>query len=162
MTQNQAQNRIRNQIIGKIPGKSQNIVEIAKRLGASGEISVPARLWGYGEIRYDEEKCIGCGKCEGNCSKSAIKFIQEFDLKKIFEKDFEREILQNRGESKKKRILNLIKDIAVKTPKDPVWVPELVEGYGRVVIDRDKCIGCGNCERNCSGDALHVEKILGL
>ena len=139
-----------------IPRKSQKIIELAKKLGAKGAVRVPERLWGYGKIEYSEEDCIGCGKCEDNCSEDAIRFERTFDLKKVFEKDV------STNESKKNRIMYLITTLAVKKPKNSVLVPELVHGYGTVIIDKDKCIGCGNCERNCSGNALHVKKVLNV
>lgn len=133
-------------------GKSQEIIEIAKKLGAKGEIGTPEKLWGYGKVECDESGCIGCGKCEDNCAKGAIRFERIFDLKNAFKKN-----IPSEG-SKKDKIMYLISSLSLKTPKNPVQVPELVPGYGRIVIDETKCIGCGNCERNCSGGVLHVKK----
>ncbi|MBU0567752.1 4Fe-4S binding protein [bacterium] len=135
--------------------KKQDIFrEIAANLGIKGEITVPEGLWGYGQITYDEAKCIGCGLCEENCPEEATKFERVFDLVEVFKK----EIPPN--ELKKNVILNLIKELALKEPEKPIEIPDLVLGYGRVVIDKEKCIGCGNCERYCSGNALKVERLI--
>jgi NAD-dependent dihydropyrimidine dehydrogenase PreA subunit len=133
--------------------KSELLLEIAKNLGVKGRINIPEGLWGYGKIRYDESKCIGCSKCEENCSEGAITFERTFDLPKVFKRKYEDGL-------KKNRILNLIKSLACKPPRSPISVPELVEGYGNLKIDEEKCIGCGNCERYCTGEALKVEKTL--
>ena len=133
--------------------KSELLLEMAKNIGVKGRIIIPDGLWGYGKIVYDEARCIGCGKCEKNCSEKAIAFERIFDLPKIFEKE-------TKDELKKNRILNLIKNLAIQTPKNPIFVPDLVEGYGSVKIDKERCIGCGNCERYCTGEALKVEKVL--
>jgi NAD-dependent dihydropyrimidine dehydrogenase PreA subunit len=134
--------------------KSEMLLEIAKNLGLKESIRVEGDLWGYGKIKYDDQKCIGCGKCEENCTEEAIKFHKVFDLPNLLK----REIPQNN--LKKNTILNLIKKLALKEPEREIPVPELVMGYGKVVIEEDKCIGCGNCERNCTGEALKVEKVL--
>ncbi|MDI6785686.1 MAG: 4Fe-4S binding protein [bacterium] len=134
--------------------KSELLVEVAKNIGIKGTINVPDGLWGYGKIKYDEGKCIGCSKCEVNCSEGAISFERIFDLPKIYEAE------KSDGSLKKDRIVALIKSLTLKKPKNPINVPELVEGYGNVKIDLDKCIGCGNCQRYCTGKALKVEKIL--
>lgn len=131
--------------------KREIFKEIAANLGIKGEIEVPEGLWGYGKITYDEAKCIGCGLCEENCPEEATKFERVFDLKEVFAK----EIPAN--ELKKNVILNLIKELALKEPENPIETPDLVFGYGKVIIDEEKCIGCGNCERYCSGQALKVK-----
>jgi NAD-dependent dihydropyrimidine dehydrogenase PreA subunit len=133
--------------------KSELLLEIAKNLGVKGRINIPEGLWGYGKISYDETKCIGCGKCEDNCSEEAIVFERIFDLPRLFK-------TKSGEELKKNRILSLIRSLACKTPRNPIAVPELVEGYGRILIEKDKCIGCGNCQRYCTGEALKVEKTL--
>jgi len=134
--------------------KSELLLEIARGLGVKGKINVPDGLWGYGKITYDEAKCIGCGKCQENCSEEAITFERIFDLPKIFKAK------GNGSDLKKDRIISLIRSLAQKKPKNPIPVPELVEGYGNVKIEEDKCIGCGNCERYCTGNALKVKKVL--
>lgn len=136
--------------------KSEMLIEISKNLGAKGRIEVPERLWGYGRVAYDESKCIGCGKCEVNCSERVITFARSFDLAKVMKP----EIKIDENSSKKERIISLIKELAVSEPKDRIPVPEFVEGYGNVEIDLEKCIGCGNCERHCTASALKVVKVL--
>lgn len=59
-------------------------------------------------------------------------------------------------------LLNAIIDAVIAKP-DTVSYPfgklELPEGYrGAIVIDPDKCIGCGLCVRDCPTGALQLEK----
>jgi len=59
-------------------------------------------------------------------------------------------------------LLNAIFDAVMARP-DTVGYPfgelELPEGYrGAIVIDADKCTGCGLCVRDCPADALRLEK----
>ncbi len=136
--------------------KSEMLLEISKNLGAKGSLTVPEKLWGYGQISYDESKCIGCGKCETNCSEEAITFERTLDLAKVMKGD----IKIDENSSKKEKIISLIKMLAISEPKNPIPVPDLVEGYGTVVIDLEKCIGCGNCERHCTANALKVRQVL--
>jgi NAD-dependent dihydropyrimidine dehydrogenase PreA subunit len=134
--------------------KSDIFREIAKAIGVKGEIRVPDGLWGYGKISYQEERCIGCGLCQENCPEEAIEFKRVFDLPEVFRKDIPG------NDIKKNEIIRLIKWLSVKEPENPIPVPDLVFGFGKVVIDEEKCIGCGNCERYCSGEALKVMRTI--
>lgn len=134
--------------------KIEVLREIAAALGVKGSIEVRGDLWGYGKVRYDEECCIGCGKCEEVCSEGAIKYERIFDLPKLFEKEIEED------GTKKRRVLNLIKSLSLKKPQTPIEIPEFVTGYGKVLLEDEKCDGCGRCERHCSGGALKVEKVV--
>ena len=63
---------------------------------------------------------------------------------------------------KRMTLINAIVDAFLK-PADTVDYPygELVlpEGYrGAVVIDAEKCTGCGLCVRDCPAEALELEK----
>jgi NAD-dependent dihydropyrimidine dehydrogenase PreA subunit len=128
--------------------KRDLLIEIATRLGVKDKVFVPEGLFGYGKVKYEEEECIGCKRCEEACREGAVKFQKIFDLPKIFKES---------SGGKKGRILTLIRKLAQNTPSNPVAVPELVEGWGRVEIDFEKCIGCGNCERYCPQGAIKIE-----
>lgn len=134
--------------------KSEMLLELAKNLGVKNNINISNDLWGYGKIRYNDEKCIGCGKCEENCSEEAIKFSKMFDLPSLLK------MQSSNNNLKKDVIVILIKKLSLKEPEKEIPVPDLVMGYGKVVIEKDKCGGCGNCQRNCPGEALQVEKVL--
>lgn len=63
---------------------------------------------------------------------------------------------------KRHSLLNAIIDAVISKP-DTVAYPfgelELPEGYrGAIVIDPEKCTGCGLCVRDCPAGALKLEK----
>lgn len=134
--------------------KSEILRELAKNLGVKNNINISSDLWGYGKIKYNEERCIGCGKCEENCNEKAIKFLKVFDLPSLFKRQ------SSNNNLKKDVIISLIKKLSLKEPEKEISVPELVMGYGKVIIEEDKCGGCGNCQRSCPGEALQVEKVV--
>lgn len=63
---------------------------------------------------------------------------------------------------KRKKILQLIKEIAVKEPNNSIPVPEGLKGFGFIEWSAFKCSFCNKCVEICPEDALTSEKILDL
>ncbi len=64
--------------------------------------------------------------------------------------------------TKRKFLLKLLKEIAVKEPENPIEVPEKLQGFGTIEQDINKCILCGACTRVCQDDAMELEKKIDL
>ena len=63
--------------------------------------------------------------------------------------------------TKRRYLLDLIRKLAVKTP-EIVAVPKELKGFGTVVHDATKCIGCGSCTRMCEDEAIVLKNAFDL
>ena len=68
---------------------------------------------------------------------------EELKTIKKHEKDDKRDILRQ-----------ILTKLIIREPKDLIEVPELVQGFGTIILDSDKCISCGACTRVCKSKAL--------
>ena len=60
-------------------------------------------------------------------------------------------------QSKREKLVNLIKKIAIKKPEKVIAVPEGLRGFGKVTALQSICIGCHKCEEICQLDAPLIE-----
>jgi ferredoxin len=127
--------------------RREEFLQQLKELGAKGAVSLPQGLYGYAPAYYNESECIGCRECEKNCPEEAVKFEKVFDLPSLFKEDLP-------PDTKKGKIVHLLKELAQKEPESAVPLPDVVFGFGRVRIDEEKCTGCGNCSRSCPTGAI--------
>ena len=60
-------------------------------------------------------------------------------------------------QSKREKLVDLIKKIALKKPEKVIVVPEGLRGFGKVTALQSICIGCHKCEEVCQLDAPLIE-----
>jgi F420-non-reducing hydrogenase iron-sulfur subunit len=63
---------------------------------------------------------------------------------------------------KRERLIQKIRNIAVKTPTRVLDVPEKVEGFGTIVYGPPSCSACKKCIEACEVEALDLEEIVRL
>lgn len=125
----------------------------------------PAKPNYRGRIAYDPEKCINCGKCSKVCSPGAITRIYEeveggtnitfeFDLTSCtfcgMCQDFCDEGAIHLTEDYH-MVATDHRDLVTRGTRFKAKLPDLY-------CNRDKCILCGNCARNCPQGALTVDR----
>jgi formate hydrogenlyase subunit 6/NADH:ubiquinone oxidoreductase subunit I len=60
-------------------------------------------------------------------------------------------------QSKREKLVDLIKKLATKKPEKVITVPEGLRGFGKVTALQSICIGCHKCEEVCQLDAPLIE-----
>jgi formate hydrogenlyase subunit 6/NADH:ubiquinone oxidoreductase subunit I len=60
-------------------------------------------------------------------------------------------------QTKREKLVDLIRKIAIKKPEKVINVPEGLRGFGKVTALQSLCIGCHKCEEICKLDAPLVE-----
>jgi formate hydrogenlyase subunit 6/NADH:ubiquinone oxidoreductase subunit I len=60
-------------------------------------------------------------------------------------------------QSKREKLVDLIRKIAIKKPEKVIAVPEGLRGFGKVTALQSICIGCHKCEEVCQLDAPLIE-----
>ncbi len=60
-------------------------------------------------------------------------------------------------QTKREKLVDLIKKIAIKKPEKIITVPEGLRGFGQVTALQSICIGCHKCEEVCKLDAPLIE-----
>ena len=63
---------------------------------------------------------------------------------------------------KRERLIQKIRNIAVKTPTRTLTVPEKVEGFGSIRYRPPSCSACRKCIEACEVDALDIEGVVRL
>lgn len=111
----------------------------------------PEYLVGFGDIEWDINKCLACASCQEICPESAVNLVNEWDLPATFE--MSEEDLENLPENRRK-LIQLIKNLAVKKPDKSIKLPENTLGFGKVDYNPLICIACRKCEDRCPNSAL--------
>lgn len=111
----------------------------------------PQYLVGFGDIEWDINKCLACASCQTICPESAINLVNIWDLPATFE--MSKEELDNIPENRKK-LIQLIKKLAVKKPTKSIKLPKDTLGFGKIEYNPLICIACRKCETRCPNSAL--------
>jgi len=111
----------------------------------------PQYLVGFGDIEWDINKCLSCRACQEVCPETAVRLINEWDLPTTFEMPAEE--LEKLPENRKK-LIELIKKLAVKKPCKSIKLPKDTLGFGKIKYDPLICIACKKCEERCPNSAL--------
>ncbi|MHA1238318.1 MAG: ATP-binding protein [Candidatus Odinarchaeia archaeon] len=64
--------------------------------------------------------------------------------------------------NKRKKLIELIKELAIKEPKNSIPVPDKLKGFGSIKWTPSKCTFCNKCVEICPEDALASFKFLNL
>lgn len=110
-------------------------------------ISVPANIYGFGEIEYEKRKCTVCLQCVEACPSEAYLHKREFDLSSILN-------INEETPEKIALIYKFIQELAISKLEGIVEVPNGLLGFGSVEFDRKKCISCAKCVGLCPTKAL--------
>ncbi|MCS4541064.1 MAG: 4Fe-4S binding protein [Euryarchaeota archaeon] len=140
--------------IEKIPTKPRVSIETLKAF------EVPEGLEGYGLVKWEFEKCIGCRICIDVCPHKALNFNTLLPLSEAIAAV--EKFPEDKKLKKKALFFDMIKKLAVKIPTEPIKFPEIAFGYGKVEYDLLKCLACKNCEQSCPLDAIKVMPIFDL
>jgi len=111
----------------------------------------PQYLVGFGDIEWDINKCLSCKACQEVCPETAVSLLNEWDLPTTFE--MPEEELEKLPENRKK-LIELIKKLAVKKPSKSIKLPKNTLGFGKIKYDPLICIACKKCEERCPNSAL--------
>ncbi|MHA1271515.1 MAG: 4Fe-4S binding protein [Candidatus Helarchaeota archaeon] len=111
---------------------------------------------GFGEILWNSKKCIHCKSCVEICPESALNFKTKWDINEIF--NLNNEEIENLPENKK-ITYKLIKNLALKTPSNPIILPKNYLGLGNIETIPIKCIACRKCEDRCPNSAIEFKKV---
>lgn len=95
--------------------------------------------------KVKEEKCIGCGRCAEWCPAQAITVLEVESRKVVVDQDLAR------GESEK-----VVTDESEKGTVDHSNRRPKKKPIKKAIIDRDKCIGCGECSVTCTTQAIRI------
>jgi len=111
----------------------------------------PKYLVGFGDIEWNINKCFACASCQDICPETAMSLINEWDLPATFE--MSEEDIKNLPENRKK-LIELIKKLAVKKPVKSIKLPKNTLGFGKIKYNPLNCIACKKCEERCPSSAL--------
>lgn len=116
-----------------------------------------APLLGFGTVRWEQSKCLGCKSCEIACPEDAITLRPIIDAPAFF--DFSDEAIDslpvNRG-----IFYRTIRGLAKDKPTQKIVLDEDKPGFGTVEVDLWLCVACRTCVRRCPGPedgALELE-----
>ncbi len=115
----------------------------------------PKYLVGFGDIEWDIRKCLACASCQEICPETAVYLENEWNLPAIFQmsEDELRELPENR-----RKLFQLIRKLAIKTPDQPIRIPRNALGFGNIKYNPLICIACRKCEERCPNDALSFQE----
>lgn len=116
-----------------------------------------APILGFGTVKWEQSKCLGCKSCEIACPEDAITLKPVIDVPSFFE--FSDEALEklpvNRG-----LFYRTVRGLASQKPTEKVVLNEDKPGFGTVEVDLWLCVACRTCVRRCPGPddgALELE-----
>ncbi|MDD1777022.1 MAG: hypothetical protein LUQ65_02560, partial [Candidatus Helarchaeota archaeon] len=89
----------------------------------------PKYLVGFGDIEWNINKCLACASCQEICPETAMSLTNEWDLPSTFE--MSEEDIKNLPENRKK-LIELIKKLAVKKPVKSIKLPKNTLGFGKI------------------------------
>ncbi|TFF92385.1 4Fe-4S dicluster domain-containing protein [Candidatus Thorarchaeota archaeon] len=116
-----------------------------------------APLLGFGTVKWEESKCLGCKSCEIACPEDAVTLKPVIDVPAFFE--FSDEAIDNLPVNKG-LFYRTIRGLASKKPVEKIVLEEDKPGFGTVEIDLWLCVACRTCVRRCPGPedgALELE-----
>jgi ferredoxin len=116
-----------------------------------------APLLGFGSIKWEQSRCLGCKSCEIACPENAIELKQRLEIPKFF--DIPEEDLSLLP-SNKALFYRTLQSLATVKPAKDIQLESPVPGFGTVEVDLWLCVACRTCVRRCpgpEGGALELE-----
>jgi ferredoxin len=116
-----------------------------------------APLLGFGTIKWEQSRCLGCKSCEIACPESAIELKQRLEIPKFF--DISKEDLSLLP-SNRALFYRTLQSLATVKPAKDIQLESPVPGFGAVEVDLWLCVACRTCVRRCpgpEGGALELE-----
>ncbi|TFF86201.1 MAG: hypothetical protein EU551_02240 [Promethearchaeota archaeon] len=114
---------------------------------------------GFGEINWDTKKCLSCRSCVDICPEDALKLINKWDIRSIFQASDEE--LVDLPENKR-LLYDLIKKLKIENPDRAIKLPENYLGLGNIEILPIKCIACRKCDERCPNEAITFAQVWDL
>ncbi|MEM2141756.1 MAG: 4Fe-4S dicluster domain-containing protein [Candidatus Thorarchaeota archaeon] len=116
-----------------------------------------APLIGFGTVKWDYRRCIGCKTCELSCPEDAIYLRPEVDVARFFEisEDDIKKLPANKA-----LLYRVVRGLAVTKSSETVRFDSDKPGFGTVTTDLWLCVACRTCVRKCPGPekgALDIE-----
>ncbi|MCF2137144.1 MAG: 4Fe-4S dicluster domain-containing protein [Candidatus Thorarchaeota archaeon] len=105
-----------------------------------------APLLGFGTVKWDGSKCLGCKSCELACPEDAIFLKPVIDVPSFFE--FGDESLAKLPVNKA-LFYRTIKSLATRKPKVQITLEKEAPGFGSIEVDLWLCVACRTCVRRC-------------
>ncbi|HUX98888.1 MAG TPA: hypothetical protein VMV49_05000 [Candidatus Deferrimicrobium sp.] len=115
----------------------------------------PKYLVGFGDIKWDINKCLACASCQEICPESALNLINEWDLPATFE--MSEKAIEDLPENSRK-LIQSIKKLAIKKPTKAIKLPKNALGFGTIKYNPIICIACRKCEDCCPNSALSFQE----
>jgi ferredoxin/DNA-binding IscR family transcriptional regulator len=116
-----------------------------------------APLLGFGTIKWEQSRCLGCKSCEIACPENAIELKQRLEIPKFFEiSDKEISLLP----SNRALFYKTLQNLAIVKPAKDIQLESAAPGFGTVEVDLWLCVACRTCVRRCpgpEGGALELE-----
>ena len=116
-----------------------------------------APLLGFGNIHWEQSKCLGCKSCEIACPEDAIELKPKIEITSFFE--FTDESLDGLP-TNKALFYRTLRNLAKVKPNHDIELLEEKPGFGTVEVDLWLCVACRTCVRRCPGPengALELE-----
>ncbi len=116
-----------------------------------------APLIGFGTIKWDYSKCLGCRSCELACPEHAISLKPLMKIPDLFEMSEE---TISQLPTNKSLLYRTIRTLATRRPTTEISLRQATPGFGRVEVDLWLCVACKTCVRRCPGPqngALELE-----
>lgn len=124
-----------------------------------------------GKSVIDPEKCVGCGTCASKCPVKAIapstytkgdtKSSAKSEVKSETKSDAKPAEVKKKSEQQIKTVFHIRKVECTGcrecVPGCPVKAIMVVSG--KAIIDPEKCIGCGRCQKACAFSAPEKKEI---
>ena len=130
------------------------------------EVEVFAKPAYRGRIVYDAEKCVNCGMCIKVCSPGAItRTVEEVEGGEKITYDINLTSCTFCGTCQDfcgTKAISLSEDyhMVAEDPKDLIVTGSRIKQKvaGRVTLDKNNCVYCGLCARNCPENAITVDR----
>jgi ferredoxin/DNA-binding IscR family transcriptional regulator len=116
-----------------------------------------APLLGFGTIKWNQSRCLGCKSCEIACPENAIELKQRIEIPKFFEISEEEISLLP---SNRALLYRTLHGLATVKPVRDIQLVSPVPGFGTIGVDLWLCVACRTCVRRCpgpEGGALELE-----
>lgn len=116
-----------------------------------------APLLGFGNVNWEQSKCLGCKSCEIACPEDAIELKPRIEIQDFFE--FTEESLEKLP-SNKAVFYRTVRNLAKVKPSHSIELNEEKPGFGSIEVDLWLCVACRTCVRRCPGPengALELE-----